>query len=145
MIVGDRKPQVANCKGATDATEYARYAANLEPIKEVPQYPEWLLSEARHAWRRVAQHLVDRRILAATDIASLGLCCQSYGRWRIAKRETEICGADAQNTLAKIAKMEWKFFKTLCKDFGLSPADFLQIAEGDDSGMWRAASGSNGI
>ena len=38
------------------------------------------------------------------------------------------------------------FFEALCKDFGLSPTDFLQIAEGDDDPqMPHAASDTNGV
>jgi hypothetical protein len=147
MIMGDRKSTAADFRvHIKESAEGVPFMGGIESLTGAPKCPEWLLSEARHAWRRAAKHLVDRGVLTSIDLTSFGLCCQSYGRWRIAKREMKICGADAQNALAKIAKMEWKFFEALCKDFWLSPADFLQIAEGDDDPqMPHAASDTNGV
>lgn len=53
--------------------------ADTAAILEVPSPPKWLGDSAKAVWRRVARHLVDRRVLAETDLPLLEAFCSSAG------------------------------------------------------------------
>ncbi|MFT0862574.1 phage terminase small subunit P27 family [Ancylobacter sp. G4_0304] len=57
------------------------------PVREPLDPPEWLSSDARDEWNRVAPILIEeRRTLTVTDIASLANYCVAVGRAAEAER-----------------------------------------------------------
>lgn len=49
------------------------------PIIDAPKPPSWLGKAARAEWRRIAPLLMDRRILAETDLTTLAHYCAATG------------------------------------------------------------------
>lgn len=45
----------------------------------VPSPPKWLTANAKSEWRRVAKHLVERRVLSEPDLGTLTSYCVAVG------------------------------------------------------------------
>ena len=103
-------------------------------LKQAPCAPDWLLPGAAQAWERAARVFVAIKMLSQFDLVALAACCQSYAQWRIALRQSEEYSEmpdydRKQNPYISISSSYWKCFASLCREFGLSSVDFLQISD----------------
>ena len=50
------------------------------PVKGMPTCPEWLLSETKKEWDRLADLMNQMGVLSEVDMAAFAAYCQSYAR-----------------------------------------------------------------
>lgn len=98
--------------------------ADAAALTEVPSPPKWLSDSARAEWRRVAPVLVERRVLAVTDLGVLAAWCAAMGdirdiRERIAEEGMVVDGKRHPLLLQLNAAMGQ--VKALGLELGLSP------------------------
>lgn len=117
-------------------------------IEEAPLAPEWLDPIARGEWRRVAELLLEIKVLTEADISALEMYCKSYSRWKNAERELDDHGStvmvmETKNGGTYMQQMPQvaiaQKYQTICKnwmsEFGLTPsarAKGVKQEKGDD-------------
>ncbi len=108
------------------------------PCKGVPSCPEWLLSEAKVEWNRLAEIMDQMGVLTEVDRAAFAAYCQSYARWKEAQEhitsdgstfETER-GYQQQTPWVGIANTNQKLMLQAAAEFGLTPSARSRIVAG---------------
>lgn len=109
-----------------------------EPQPQVgrPQYPRWLISEARSEWKRIVPELMRLGLLTLIDRAALAGYCQAYARWQQAERILTKEGLTfvgdngdiKQRPEVAIAQKSLQQVKAFCQEFGLTPASRTRIS-----------------
>ncbi len=56
-----------------------------KPKKKAPKCPNWLDTEAKKEWRRVAKQLEELGVLTEVDMAAFAGYCEAYARWKEAE------------------------------------------------------------
>ena len=51
----------------------------------MPACPDWLMSEAKKEWERLAELMNQMGVLTEVDMAAFAAYCQSYARWKEAQ------------------------------------------------------------
>lgn len=123
-------------------------------IEEAPLAPEWLDPIARAEWRRVAELLMEIKILTEADLSALEMYCKSYSRWKNAEHELDEAGSTVMSMETKnggtyLQQMPQvsiaQKYQTICKnwmsEFGLTPSararGVKQEKEGDVDAVTR--------
>lgn len=121
-----------------EGTYRADRAARNEPQPRVmiPACPEWLTTEARKEYKRVAKILVETRVLTEADRTGLAAYAHEFAAWRAAEKELEIdgpilisskTGSHYLNPMQGVASNHFKNMVKLMAEFGLTPASRSRI------------------
>lgn len=112
-----------------------------EKIIVVPKPPSHLNKWAKKMWKRLAEKIIDAKILTALDLEEFEICCAAYGEYRAAyeavyrriedpetgrrRRQTfqEYMEGRNSQTMPEYISMKsaWSAFKSYAAEFGLSP------------------------
>lgn len=97
--------------------------------------PDWLKGEARWAWEQLASLLGENgtRVLAQQDRHELGLLCDAYREYRVARRHVEHDGmmvvrvtkagmVRVRHPLISVYQDAWRRVRLALIDFGLNPS-----------------------
>lgn len=118
--------------------------ADVAAIASVPSPPKWLSDSGKAEWRRVAKHLVDRRVLAETDLALLAAFCSAVGVIRdgneVIRDQGMMIGDKAHPMIGKINAAALTVAR-IGAELGLSPiarAKVGQTPEEQDAAEWAS-------
>jgi P27 family predicted phage terminase small subunit len=119
-----------------------------KPAKGIPRCPPWLGEEARVAWRWITGELKNMGLLTSADAHALVFYCQTYARWRQAEAFLEQHGETypIRDDKGRIRCMQpfpqvvtvrnsLLLLKSLCQEFGLTPASRSRIAMPREDGQ----------
>ena len=127
----------------------AKAVPSSEPRPELgmPECPEWLMSDAKLEWERVAPELFKLGLLAKIDRTALAAYCQSYAKWKAAEEAITrdgmvfpILGEDGQPKYYQqtpevgIANQCLKQIRAFCSLFGLDPSSRAKMELPSDRG-----------
>lgn len=97
-------------------------------ITDTLDMPDWLLPDAKVAWKQLMKWMMDIGLYSATDRAILTALCQTYGRWiQMQSMIKQYSNLPQENPYDLISKQYRKMIVKLCKEFGFSLHDFLEI------------------
>jgi P27 family predicted phage terminase small subunit len=115
-------------------------------LSKPPEPPDFLSSEAKTEWKRVAPELLRLRLLTVLDLGPLAAYCASYSRWVAAERIlakmaaenphtkgftiTSTTGSPIVNPMLKIARLSADDMLRFAAEFGFSPAARTKISAG---------------
>lgn len=102
--------------------------------------PAWLLPEAKKAWARIASLLTTLGLLTLLDVTALAGYCQTYARWKHAKKQLsqsgdQIPGAAGKPQPNPYLAIESKCaatMKSLATGFGIKHDKLLEIISAGD-------------
>lgn len=108
------------------------------PAKGIPTCPEWLLSEAKIEWERLAAVMDQMGVLTEVDRAAFAAYCQSYARWKEAQEHIDSGGStfetekgyQQQTPWVGIANTNQKLMMQAAAEFGLTPSARSRIVAG---------------
>ncbi len=116
-----------------------------KPITGTVEPPEFLNEYAVKMWQRLFPILKNINLITEADLESFTMLCQSYGIWVDCEIElnniriTEYTNKggntnDVEHELSKIGRQAFMQYKSLCTEFGLTPASRsrIQIMGADD-------------
>lgn len=139
MTVG-RKPKPTELKllaGNPGKRAVKRAPAAGRQRLRAPAPPEWLPEEGQREWRRVAPLLMRMRVLRDTDLTALAVYCESYERYRAARKDlddnlgmytdtgTGSIKAHPATTILNQALAQMRAFMV---EFGLTPSARTRVA-----------------
>jgi P27 family predicted phage terminase small subunit len=113
---------------------------NLQAIEgglsKAPRPPAWLPEESREEWKRIVPHLVKRRILTETDIATVEAYCLAVGTVRrcqsMISREGDTIetntGIKRHPAFQTLGQMMTEM-RRLAAELGLTPASRLKAGK----------------
>lgn len=101
-----------------------------KPRPVAPKCPNWLDSDAKREWKRVAPELEALGLLTQVDMAALAGYCQSYSLWKQCTEElaesgltyTTDKGYVGQRPEVSIAARALADVRAFCVQFGLTPS-----------------------
>ena len=96
MATVGRKPKPAELKlltGNPGKRPVKRAAAVGRDRLRAPAPPDWLPDDGKSEWRRVAPLLLAMRVLRDTDLTALAVYCESYARYRQARKDLDANGS----------------------------------------------------
>lgn len=100
----------------------AHSAVEIEPLRQVPDAPDWLKNEhALTEWRRLAPILVANGLLTEGGLMALAHLCGLHG---------EI--VDCYERRLKPSAYAYSTYRALLGDFGLTPAAQSRVKSGGD-------------
>lgn len=137
MAKRGRKPKPTALK-KLEGNPGKRPLNDLEPLPQVTMLrcPNWLETEAKREWRRLAPVLIGAGILTSADAVPFAGYCQAYARWREAEEQVSRLGMvykekDTErvrpNPYIAIARAAFAEVKSLAAEFGLTPANRTAI------------------
>ena len=137
MAKRGRKPKPTALK-KLEGNPGKRPLNDLEPLPQVTMLrcPNWLETEAKKEWRRLAPVLISAGILTSADAVPFAGYCQAYARWREAEEQVSRLGMvykekDTErvrpNPYIAIARAAFAEVKSLAAEFGLTPANRTAI------------------
>ena len=137
MAKRGRKPKPTALK-KLEGNPGKRPLNDLEPLPQVTMLrcPNWLETEAKKEWRRLAPVLISAGILTSADAVPFAGYCQAYARWREAEEQVSRLGMvykekDTErvrpNPYIAIARASFAEVKSLAAEFGLTPANRTAI------------------
>lgn len=112
-------------------------------FEKPPMVPGYLKEDkyASAEWKRITKELIAKNILSKLDLAALEILCKSYSRWRRLEEELDRL-ADLtynpsmenvdyiqQRPEVSMATNYAKQYKTMCTEFGLTPASRHKLFE----------------
>lgn len=132
MAKRGRKPKPTALK-KLEGNPGKRPLNELEPMPAITMLrcPNWLESEARKEWRRLAPLLISAGILTAADAVTFAGYCQAYARWREAEEQIsklgmiykdKVTGKIHPNPYIAISRAAFTEVKSMAAEFGLTPA-----------------------
>jgi P27 family predicted phage terminase small subunit len=104
-----------------------------------PRCPSHLKGEARKEWRKLAQILIDLRVLSLGDLDALAAYCTHYQIWIDAKAKVQEHGAVIANPktgwfeispFLKVADDASSRMKQFMVEFGMTPASRSRVKAG---------------
>jgi P27 family predicted phage terminase small subunit len=109
-----------------------------KPIVNQIDPPAWLNDHGVVTWRRLFPVLKNINLITEADIESFTMLCQSYGVWveseialKNGRTDTYTNKGNNENEvehpLSKIAQKAFERYKSLCTEFGLTPASRSRI------------------
>ena len=112
-------------------------------FEKPPMVPGYLKNDkyASAEWKRITKELIAKNILSKLDLAALEILCKSYSRWRHLEEELDdleslIYNPSMENVdyiqqrpEVSIAMNYAKQYKTMCTEFGLTPASRHKLFE----------------
>jgi P27 family predicted phage terminase small subunit len=129
-----RKPTSAKVLAGTFRKDRANPGEPKPPRGHVTA-PDWLKGEARWAWEQLAGQLGDAgtRVLSQQDRHALGLLCDAYHEYRVARRQVEHDGmmvvrltkagmVRVKHPLIQVYQDAWRRVRLMLVEFGLTPA-----------------------
>lgn len=106
-----------------------------------PDKPEDLSPDAARVWDLFLDELVRLPILAPLHGPALEVGCETYARWKTAKRqrlETGLLHENSQGTVANplvgVEERASKDFRSWCHEFGLTPSAEASVSAGEVGG-----------
>lgn len=103
--------------------------------------PKWLTgADATKAWEVLSAELLEKNLMTNVDVFSLAMACDAYAQYVKATRmvrskgqtmaHTNKSGATnlVENPAVRIAHKYFQMFKSMCSEFGLSPAARARLA-----------------
>jgi len=109
-----------------------------KPIMDKVEPPAFLNDHAIKTWERLFPVLKSINLITEADIESFTILCQSYGIW--VECETSLKNGrtdeytnkggnknEIEHPLSKIAQKAFERYKSLCTEFGLTPASRSRI------------------
>lgn len=110
-------------------------------VRDAPQPPEWLSTEARAEWDRVVPELLRVQLLKPIDRAMLAAYCVTWARLVQAQRELDadgtVLGQNSQGRVrhpaVQVIEGATRELRQLAAEFGLTPSSEQRVAqpEGD--------------
>lgn len=109
------------------------------PAKGMPACPDWLMSEAKKEWERLAELMNQMGVLTEVDMAAFAAYCQSYARWKEAQEHITSGGStfetdkgyQQQTPWVGIANTNQKLMLQPESEFGLTPSSRSRIIAGN--------------
>ena len=112
-------------------------------FEKPPMVPGYLKDDkyASAEWKRITKELIAKNILSKLDLAALEILCKSYSRWRRLEEELdrlkdltynpsmENVDYIQQRPEVSMAMNYAKQYKTMCTEFGLTPASRHKLFE----------------
>lgn len=97
---------------------------------KLPKCPEWLETEAKAEWKRLAKNLFELGLLTDLDVQVFASYCQAYARWREAEEFLTQHGSIVktksgywqQVPQVSIAHQNQKLMMQAASEFGLTPS-----------------------
>jgi len=112
------------------------------PPEGIPDCPDFLNDEARAEWFRIADVLLEMRLLSQADRAALAAYCTAYARWveaedQVRKFGTIVKSPDKgfpmKSPYLTIADQSLETMRKFLIEFGLTPASRSRIKVPEDS------------
>lgn len=105
----------------------------------MPACPDWLMSEAKKEWERLAELMNQMGVLTEVDMAAFAAYCQSYARWKEAQEHITSGGStfetdkgyQQQTPWVGIANTNQKLMLQPESEFGLTPSSRSRIIAGN--------------
>lgn len=138
-----RHPNLKLLDGRTPTTDSGgRPVAPPPPFtRGLPVKPEDLSEDAAWLWDQVIAQLQSTGILKPIDAPALEVICETFARWREAKRfrqERALLGHNSQGIVAApwigIEERASREFRAWCAEFGFTPAAENNLTEGATTG-----------
>ena len=101
--------------------------------------PAWMNSDGKKMWKRLASQMQRIGLLTEADLESFTMLCQSYGDYvegvKDMKKNGKYCtytnkaGAEneVERPVARATHRAYERYKSLCAEFGLTPASRSKI------------------
>lgn len=116
--------------------------STFSPVSSIPRCPATLKGEARKEWKRITQELHQYHMIAEVDRGLLAMLCTAWGRFIQAEEMIEKATAAGGNGLfvktpngfpvqspwVAVSNKAIETYKSLCAEFGLSPAARTRVA-----------------
>lgn len=101
----------------------------VEFERRAPDMPTQLSPDAEWLWLQVTEQMETKGLLKPIDGASLEVMCETFARWREAKRfrqEHALMAKNSQGTVAApwigIEERASREFRAWCAEYGITPA-----------------------
>lgn len=78
------------------------------PAKGMPACPDWLMSEAKKEWERLAELMNQMGVLTEVDMAAFAAYCQSYARWKEAQEHITSGGSTFETDKGYQQQTPWQ-------------------------------------
>jgi P27 family predicted phage terminase small subunit len=110
-----------------------------KPITGHLEPPDFLNEHAAKMWQRLFPILKNINLITEADIESFTMLCQSYGVWVECEYSMQDVGRtdsytnkggntnETEHTLSKVGQKAFERYKSLCTEFGLTPASRSRI------------------
>jgi P27 family predicted phage terminase small subunit len=116
--------------------------STFSPVASIPRCPASLNSEARKEWKRITRELHQYGMIAEVDRGLLAMLCTAWGRFVEAEEMIEKSAAvsgqglfvktpngfPVQSPWLAVSNKAIETYKSLCAEFGLSPAARTRVA-----------------
>ncbi|RAH97613.1 phage terminase small subunit P27 family [Acuticoccus sediminis] len=90
-------------------------------LKRTPSVPAWFPAEAKSVWRRVAKRLIERRVLAESDLDTLASYCVATANIEI------ITSGRGDKTINGTLNQAQQIQRQLAAELGLSPTSRSKV------------------
>ena len=116
--------------------------STFSPASAIPRCPASLNSEAKKEWKRITRELHNYHMIAEVDRGLLAMLCTAWGRFVEAETMIEKAserggsglfvktpnGFPVQSPWVAVSNKAIETYKSLCAEFGLSPAARTRVA-----------------
>lgn len=107
-----------------------------QPSGKLGTPPSHLSKDAKQVWRYMAPKLDGMRVGTSIDRATFESFCRSFALWRTLRRQgeaaplVEVNGQTVPNPALALAAKEWKEWRSIASEFGLTPSARVKLATG---------------